>query len=78
MFQLSDEERQRKLSQIASFERRELLSDEELQFLEENFVWDGVRLRIIRMTRERPFNDYLEGFIERCKICRAPRNYCCC
>ena len=77
MFKLSDWERQRRLSQIASFARREPLSDEELQFLEENFVWDGVLLRAVRMTRERPFNDFLDGFVEKCLTCGAQRNYCC-
>ena len=77
MPRLSDEERQRRLSQIASFVRREPLSDEEFEFLEKNFDWRPALLRKVRKTRERPFNDYLDGFLEMCKICLVPRNYCC-
>ena len=77
MPKLSGEERQQRLSQIASFARRELLSDDEFEFLETNFEWNPRLLEQIRATRERPFNDYREGFLEKCLICRVPRNYCC-
>lgn len=73
----NDAERQAQLSQIASFSKRDPLTDEEFEFLETNFEWDSNFLEQIRITRKRPFNDFLDGFIEKCSICEVPRNYCC-
>jgi len=54
------------------------LSDEEMEFLEKNFVWDEAWLSCIKKNHQRPLDIYFEGFKNKCRICEVIMNYCSC
>lgn len=63
---------------IVSRDHKIPLSDKEAAFIVKNFMINAGLLKEIQKHKRRPLDTFAEGFVKRCGICNAFRNYCCC